>query len=234
MLTDPDVIRVLLGRLAAARAPAFALVDGVDERFATTLLEHDRVLHALIADELHLSRGHALVRTGSRLRIACKLDGVEVRFATVVRAIDDEGAVAAYLLAMPDALDYREHRGLKRLRARDLGATLDNGDAHAAARVVDISIGGLRLAIAAPHPLGADQVWNCRVALPNGNVDASIAVVRVRGARARPSFGEAREDDIGARFGTLSAPAARRLGRFLADAERTRLRAQSTHAQGFR
>ena len=234
MLTDPDVIRVLLGRLAAARSPAFAFVDGVDDRFATTLLEHDRDLHALIADELHPSRGHALVRTGTRFRIACKLDGVEVRFATTVRAIDAEDSVAAYLLAMPDAVDYREHRRLKRLGARNLGATLHNGDARADARVVDLSIGGLRLAVGVPHPLGADEVWNCRVALPNGDVDASIAVVRVRASRVRPRFGETREDDVGARFGALSAPAARRLGRFLADTERMRLRARDTHAQGLR
>jgi len=224
MLTDPDVIRVLLARLIAARAPVFAFVDGDEERYTTTLLDLDTRLRALICDELLPARGHARVRAGSAMKLSCRLDGVEIRFAVRVRAIDD-GGIAAYLLDLPSSLDYREHRRVYRARARNLRARLSAAHASADARVLDISIGGLRLAVEAPHPIGADQLWECRVTLPNGAFDAEIAVVRVKPARTQPPA-KTREDDVGARFGALSAEAARRIGRYMADTQRESLRAR--------
>ena len=227
MLTDPDVIRVLLARLIAARAPLFAFVDGCDERFTTTLLELDHGLRALIADELHPSRGHAQVRKGGIVRLSSRLDGVEMRFVSRVRAIDADGAIAAYLIDIPSALDYREHRRLRRLAARNISAELVGCGQSAQARVLDISIGGMRLAVAVPHPIGADEIWDCSVALPNGAFDATLAVVRVRPARSRTRAGAQSEDDIGTRFGPLTTRAARRIGRFMADSQRETLRARA-------
>ena len=85
MLKDPDVIRVLLARLIAARCPVFVFVEGDDERYATTLLELDADANALIADELNPRRGNANVRRGAKLRVAARLEGVDMRFSTRVR-----------------------------------------------------------------------------------------------------------------------------------------------------
>lgn len=219
MLTDPDVIRVLLGRLAAARSSVFAFVEGHQERCVTSVLGVDARLHALICDELHPPRGHARVGVGSVLRLTTRLDGAELRCRCTVRAIDRDGAIAAYRLDLPDALDHRERR---RQHVRGLRAQLRGAhDASADARVLDLSLGGIRLAIAPPHALRVEQRWDCHLALPRGTFDAAIVIVRTRSARARVG---AREDDIGARFDTIPAPAARRLGRYLVDSERELLR----------
>lgn len=221
MLTDPDAIRVLLGRLVAARSGVFAFVEGHPERCVTTLLGVDARLRALICDELHPPRGHARVGIGSVLRLTTRLDGAELRCRCTVRAIDRDGAVAAYLLDLPAALDHRERRRQRRLHVRGLRAQLRDAQASADAHVLDLSLGGIRLAVAPPHPLRVEQRWDCHLALPRGAFDAAIVIVRTRAPRAR---GGTREDDVGARFDALSVPAARRLGRYLADTERELLR----------
>lgn len=222
MLTDPDEIRVLLCRLAAARSVVFAFVEGHPERCVTTVLGVDARLHALICDELIPPRGHARVRVGSVLRLTTRLDGAELRCRCTVRAIDRDGAIAAYRLDLPAALDHRERRRQRRLPVRGLRAQLrDAQDTGADARVVDLSLGGIRLAVAPPHALRVEQRWDCHLALPRGAFDAAIVIVRTRASRLR---GGAREDDVGARFDALPAPAARRLGRYLADTERAQLR----------
>jgi len=227
VLTDPDVIRVLIARLIATRCPVFAFMEGDDERYTTMLLEIEPTFGALIADELHPRAGHDRLRTGASLRLACRLDGVEVRFRSRVRAIDRDGAIAAYMLDMPAELDHRENRRLHRTRARGVTARLQTPEKDAVlARVVDISISGLSLAVSAPHALAEDECWDCNVSLPNGAVDAEVSIVRIRRATTRAHAAVAREDNIGARFGALSAHAARRIGHFMADTQRAFLRAR--------
>jgi len=230
MLTDVHIIRVLLARLIAARCPLFVFLDGSDERFHSLLLDIDPTLDALIADELHPHRGHQRVRIGMPLRIASRLDGVELRFRSTVRALDTDCAVAAYLLDVPQEIDYREHRDLYRTRVSrtgDLVAHLHSG-AHESVRgrVVDISISGVRLAVPAPHPLRPHEEWSCAVTLPNGAFDAPVSILHVRNAHARMGRAGPREDHVGARFRELSAHAARRLGHFMANAQRDLLRAR--------
>lgn len=225
MLTDPDVVRVLLARLIAARCPMHVFVEGSDTRYATLLLEIDAALGALIVDELHPRAGHDRLRVGAALRFAGRLDGIEIRFRAALRAIDDDAAIAAYMVDLPRALDYREHRDLRRARAPGVVAELrSTADGTVPARVLDLSASGIRLAVAAPHPIAADTRWNCALMLPNGIVDASISILRVRRSGAR--FGTPAEDCVGARFGTLSALASRRIGHFMADSERAWLRAR--------
>src|SRR5690349_19855063 len=146
MLTDPDVIRVLLARLVAARCPVFVFIEGDDERYATVLLEIDAAARALIADELTPKHGHRRMRRGAKLKISSRLDGVEVRFRSAVRAVDADGHIAAYMLDLPDALDYREQRASKRTRTFEVTAELRDADGAALpARVLDLSIEGIRL-----------------------------------------------------------------------------------------
>jgi hypothetical protein len=184
----------------------------------------------LIADELHPRRGHDRMHAGAALRLVSRLDGVEIRFRSRVRAIDNDGEIAAYMLEMPPALDYRENRNLHRTHARGVRARLHNGGTSVLARVVDISISGLSLAVAAPHSLNENEHWDCSVSLPGGAVDAEVSIVRIRRAPARPQASIAREDSVGARFGALSANAARRIGHFMADAQRTFLRSRHSRS----
>ena len=156
MLNDPDVIRVLLARLVAARCPVFVFIEGDEERYATVLLETDVASRTLIADELIPKHGHKHMRRGAKLKISSRLDGVEVRFRSAVRAVDSDPEVAAYMLEMPDALDYREQRASKRTRTLEVTAELRDAEGAAVpARVLDLSIEGrlpLRMEHARNHP----------------------------------------------------------------------------------
>lgn len=227
MLTDPDVIRVLLARLIAARCPVFVFIEGDDERYATVLLEIDASARALIVDELLPKHGHKQMRRGAKLRLSSRLDGVEVRFRSAVRAVDSDSQVAAYMLDLPDALDYREQRSSRRTRTFEVTAELrDDDGAPVSARVLDLSIEGIRLCVPAPHPFGEAARCRCTVWLPGGAIEADIAILRVRRAPERPQRGAAATDVLGARIDTLGAVDARRLGRYLADTQRALMRAR--------
>lgn len=227
MLTDPDVIRVLLARLVAARCPVFVFIDGDGERYATVLLEIDPAARALIADELIPKHGHARMRRGAMLKIASRIDGVEVRFRSSVRAVDADTRVAAYMLEMPEALDYREQRASKRTRTFEVAAELRDADGTAVpARVLDLSIEGIRLSVPAPHPFNEAARCSCTVWLPGGSIEPGIAIMRVRRAPERAQRGTAATDVLGARFDALGAGDARRLGRYLADTQRALMRAR--------
>jgi c-di-GMP-binding flagellar brake protein YcgR len=226
MLNDPDVVRVLLARLIAARCPIFVFIEGDDERFATVLLEIDVAARVLIADELIPKHGHKRMRRGAKLKISSRLDGVEVRFRSAVRAVDADSQLSAYMLDLPDALDYREQRASKRTRTFEVTAELrDEQGAPVPARVLDISIEGMRLSIPAPHPFNEAARCSCTVWLPGGSIEAGIAIMRVRRAPERPQRGAAATDVLGARFDALGATDARRLGRYLADTQRALMRA---------
>ena len=227
MLTDPDVIRVLLARLIAARCPVFVFIEGDDERYATVLLEIDAAARALIVDELLPKHGHKQMRRGAKLRLSSRLDGVEVRFRSAVRAVDSDSQVAAYMLDLPDALDYREQRSSRRTRTFEVTAELrDEAGTPVSARVLDLSIEGVRLCVPAPHPFGEAARCACTVWLPRGAIEAGIAILRVRRAPERPQRGAAATDVLGARFDALGAVDARRLGRYLADTQRALMRAR--------
>jgi c-di-GMP-binding flagellar brake protein YcgR len=226
MLTDPDVIRVLLARLIAARCPVFVFVEGDDERYGTMLLEHDAEANALIADELTPRRGNANVRRGTKLRVAARLEGVEMRFSTRVRAIDAEADVSAYMLEVPGELDHREQRAVHRTRAFAIAAKLHDPEGPPVeGRVLDVSIAGIRIAVKRPHRVREETRWDCTVVLPDGELESRIAIMRVLGAQ-RPRLGAEAEDVLGAKFDSLAEGAARRLGRYIADTQRALLRAR--------
>jgi c-di-GMP-binding flagellar brake protein YcgR len=226
MLKDPDVIRVLLARLIAARCPVFVFVEGDGERYGTMLLELDAEANALIADELTPRHGNAGMRRGAKLRVAARLEGVEMRFSTSVRAIDAESDVAAYMLDVPAELDHREQRAVHRTRASSIAAELrDPEGPPVEGRVLDLSIAGIRIAVKKPHRVREETRWDCTVALPDGAFESRIAIMRVHGPeRPRPGFGA--EDVLGAKFDSLGEGAARRLGRYIADTQRALLRAR--------
>ena len=227
MLNDPDVIRVLLARLVAARCPVFVFIEGDEERYATVLLETDVASRTLIADELIPKHGHKYMRLGAKLKISSRLDGVEVRFRSAVRAVDSDPEVAAYMLEMPDALDYREQRASKRTRTLEVTAELRDAEGTAVpARVLDLSIEGIRLSVPAPHPFSEAARCSCTVWLPGGAIEAGIAIMRVRRAPERAQRGATATDVLGARFDALGAGDARRLGRYLADTQRALMRAR--------
>jgi c-di-GMP-binding flagellar brake protein YcgR len=226
MLKDPDVIRVLLARLIAARCPVFVFVEGDDARYGTMLLEHDAQAGALIADELTPRHGNAGMRRGTRLRVAARLEGVEMRFSTRVLAIDAESDVAAYMLEVPDALDHREQRAVHRTRAFAIAAELRDPEGPPVdGRVLDVSIAGIRIAVRKPHRVREETRWDCTVVLPDGELESRIAIMRVHGAE-RSRFGASAEDLLGAKFDSLGEGAARRLGRYIADTQRALLRAR--------
>ena len=85
MLTDATAIRAVLARLVADRRPIHVSVDEGTERFHSLVVDIDPLLDALIFDELHPRRGHALVGVGSLVNVSSRLDGVDVRFSVRVQ-----------------------------------------------------------------------------------------------------------------------------------------------------
>ena len=241
MIDDIDSVCAALSQLVAVRSPLRVFLEGDESAYASVLLSLDRIAGIVLADELHPASGHRMVATGSSLRATARLNGIELRFRSTVRAIDTDAPIAAYALEIPRTLDYRERRGTFRtravatrgLRARLLEVADDEPSAHVQPRnaarsktvrcyeadVADVSIDGIRLTIARPHALQRTGVWNCALHLPRGTVHATIEIRHVLVSRRR---GE--PDRVGARFVGLPEPAKWHISRYAASLQRQRLR----------
>ncbi len=223
--TDPPVVQALLQRVIDERVPLSIALPGVDRPYDSLLIGIEPTLGALIADELHPISGHSRIKPNMLLRVGTRLGGVEVRFRTRVAAIDRDADIAAYLLDMPEEIDYRENRNTYRVRI-PLATTLqfvvkpEKPDApELRARIVDLSLGGIGLALPHPHPVQVLDQHDGVIELPDGEADVRVKVRYVR----KNAFGP-REDRAGAEFVRISGNDQRRLGRFAAEVQRPALR----------
>jgi c-di-GMP-binding flagellar brake protein YcgR len=225
IVSDPPVVQTLLQRVIDERVPLAVVLPGIDTPFDSLLLGIESSLGALLADELHPISGHGRIKPNTLLRIGARLDGVEVRFRTRVAAIDRDADIAAYLLDMPEEIDYRERRDTYRVKipaSIPLHWSMIGDSSYGMplrARVVDLSLGGIGLALQQPHVVQVLDQTIGAVELPDGPLDVRIKIRYMR----RSAFG-AREDRAGGEFIAINSNDQRRLSRFAAEVQRPALR----------
>ncbi len=224
-ITDPPIMLGFLQRVVDERAPLSIILPGVDMPFDSLLLSVDSSLDALVIDELNPITGHRRIRPNLLLRIGTRLDGVELRFRTRVAAIDRDSDIAAYLLDFPIELDYRERRNTYRVKipaTAPMSWTVPvegTEDQMATLRVVDLSLGGLGLALRHPHSSKVLDVTSGVLDLPDGPLTVTAKIRYLR----KNAFG-ATEDRAGGEFVGIGAQELRRLSQFSAELQRPLLR----------
>jgi len=249
MIDDIDAVCAALSQLVAARSPLHVFLEHDESAYASVLLSLDRAAGVVLADELQPPVGHRKVTRGSSLHGTARLNGVELRFRSTVRAIDTDAPVAAYALDIPRTIDYRERRDAFRtravatrgVRARLLEIVCEEPAALAysgnpgrlktplcyEANVADVSLDGIRLSLALPHTLESTRVWHCALQLPRGTVHTTIEVRHVLLSRRRDE-----PDCVGASFVALPESAGRQISRYAASLQRQRLRKRTPSTVG--
>lgn len=222
MIIARHEIHTLVGRLIKERVPVTVLLPEREGFFSSVLLGLDRESSILIADELFPARGHAAMAPGTELRILARLDGIEMRFRTDVIAIAPTQSSATYQWRVPNALDYLQRRTAFRVPvspALAIPVLIAGSDINATGTLVDISHGGLRVALRGQRDLPPAESFNCRIGLPSDPVVAEVEPCHVEPDRR--GLGVVY---IGLRFVNLNREQQRLISRFTANIQRDQLR----------
>lgn len=224
MITDPLQIRSLINRLIRNKVPITIMLPEREGFFSSMLLDSDRAIGTMLADELFPPRGHQAVEPGMEIRVLGNLDGIEIRFKSRVITINTSQPSSSYSLAMPVAMDYKQRRNAFRVSvspALAIPVLLSGDGIESKGTLADISYNGLRVALrkASSLPMGAEL--QCDIALPDEPISAR--------AEARHSAPDRRGLGVvyvGFRFLELGNEQQRAINRFTADLQRGQLRAR--------
>ncbi len=224
MITDSHAIQAFLARLATDRVALTVFLPDIKEAHSSLVLSVESEQAALVIDELRPESGHKRVAPGVVLRIIGRLDGVEIRFRATVRSIDIADSIAAYLLDLPEEMDYRERRQSYRVRVwpgLKLEAKLTTAEgASLTANVFDISQNGFGMLLPCSQPVALATVWQCTLQLPGGEVTMNITVRHVQ-PRDR---GGGRDIRVGASYLDIDSNQQRRISHFATELQRRMLR----------
>jgi c-di-GMP-binding flagellar brake protein YcgR len=108
LITDQTRIARLLERLARRHTPLSVEIPGHKERYTSCTVDVERS-HVLL-DELMPSTGHPHLLKAGKLRIACKLDGVEIKFNATLDRADEKNNLLTYYMILPTQMEYRQRR----------------------------------------------------------------------------------------------------------------------------
>lgn len=168
-------IRQLLRRLVEQRSLIDAHIGGRDHSFPTAVLEIDEDRHQLLLDgSSQEATNRAAVQAGYLLCFA-QLDKVLVRFRIEGLHREDTGRHATFRAAFPEAVLHLQRRELYRLETPIADApqlhlpAVDGRSEPLALRVVDISGGGLAVAVPAGCPaFSLQRRYEAELVLPGG------------------------------------------------------------------
>ncbi|WCE03697.1 flagellar brake protein [Pseudoxanthomonas sp. JBR18] len=232
LLRNPRQIRRLLRALIDQRATLTVHLMGRDQSFASAILEVDEDEDQVLLDgSVNEASNQAAERAGTLLCFA-QLDRVRVRFR--IEALDriEQNGRTAFRFPLPDSLYYLQRREFYRLETpitESPTCILRIPDSSAAdpieleARVVDISGGGLAVALPVDVPRLTTHVTypECQLALPDHQPFSVPLMVCSQQRQVLPSGVEFLR--IGLQFGQLPRGADELIQRYIfrVDRERT-------------
>jgi c-di-GMP-binding flagellar brake protein YcgR len=219
-------IAQILLRLSEARALVSARIIGCDETFLTALLGVDARQHQFYLDELSPRSGHEALLRDRALRVASRLEGVEVLFSATLASVAVQQGIAVYTLPFPHVLHYNQRRASHRI---GIGAAPPTAIqlVHPVAgmltgEVRDISAGGLAVRVQVPDEMSlaqGDRLADCIVSLRDDRIlrcDLEVChVQRLAGSRWT---------SLGTRFIQMPRQDQHLIAHFIVQLERERLK----------
>ncbi|WDS36811.1 flagellar brake protein [Pseudoxanthomonas sp.] len=178
LVRNPRQVRRLLQDLIEQRSTITAHVAGRDQSFPTALLQADEDSDWILLDGSHNEASNRAAAQASHLLCFAQLNHVRLRFRVEeIERIDRDGQVA-FRVPLPESLYYVQRREFYRLETPITESPIcrlqipgDPGEApcELELRVVDISGGGMAIALAADMPqLALRQTYpDCILMLPD-------------------------------------------------------------------
>lgn len=214
------LLRVLIER----RAPITVRFDGGEDFIVSALLAVNPDFEELVFDAAAQEAANRRLLAAPRLVFSASLDGVRIQFATQRAAPTTFEALAALRVRVPDMvlrLQRRDHFRIAPPLARPLELDApDPAGGRVKLRVLDISCGGLAVAIAPPGVAlqTGELLRGCCVELPEGARIVFDAEVR----SVEPGRAPGGASRCGLRFVNLPGRALTALQRYILRLDRER------------
>ncbi|MET0549714.1 MAG: flagellar regulator YcgR PilZN domain-containing protein [Xanthomonas sp.] len=176
LLTKPRQIRQLLQSLIQQRSQVSAHVGGRDQAFSTALLDLDD--DSMLLDLSVNEASNRAAENAEYLLCFAQLDKVRVRFRVESPQRTDANGQPGFRAPLPESLYYLQRREHFRLETPITDSPLcvlriddDAGQVDLKLRVVDISGGGLAVALVQGQPLPKlqESYPNCVLQLPDAD-----------------------------------------------------------------
>lgn len=223
-LTDKPRIRAYLQRLMDKRSLLTIRLEGQQQLFSSAIIKIDDTHSQIMLDELKPEQGNELLNQNAALNVNAQLEGVIIKFNSVVDEIGSEDGIPFYTLPIPDSVEYHQRRQTVRIKlsaAHPLPVTfrLDDGQQFDG-EIDDISIGGLRARFKTnlPDSLESGHHLHCSFVLPaekREQVNCNFIVCAIKHEKNQYGL-----PFLGGQFVDLRGPAERQLQRAIMTLQR--------------
>lgn len=159
------------------RSPLTLYLDNDENPYASLILELDAQKQILVLDELFPQEGNMKVRSGQNIAIACRSNGISVKFDCRIKKVIDHHGIKGLLVEFPEDLDYMQRRETFRCKVPHayplIAQFILPNQPNFRATIEDISLTGMRLKV--PHNITEHlsprkQVDNCKIVQPNDQI----------------------------------------------------------------
>lgn len=223
-VTSATKIRTIVHQLKADHELLSVTVPGCQEPANTAILGIDEQRSVFFLDELNAGSAHQALLRSRKLRVDCRLHGMELRFVAHLLNTDTDKGLALYEMAMPKSVTRLQRRESFRLRLSpglpvpiaipSLEGESVNGE------VFDLSATGIGALLRTRSIPSRGQILT----------GVSLALPRAKPLKTKLEIRYARQNTahhmlrIGARFVGLDRQQERQIAQFLAEQQRKRRR----------
>jgi c-di-GMP-binding flagellar brake protein YcgR len=222
LITEQTRITRLLAQLARRHTPLTVRIPGHKARFTSCTVDVEQS-HVLL-DELMPSSGHDLLVKARKLKVSCKLDGVEIEFIASLARADQQNKLLTYYMNLPTQMEYRQRRQHYRVHipmSKLLRVIIDEADTAMHEGVLhDLSRSGAGVLFSANNIiLEHGQQHECAIELPEA--DWLYCTVELRYSK---DTSKQKQQLTGAHFIDLHPAQTRLIGRCISELEREFIR----------
>ncbi len=223
-VTSATKIRAILHQLKADHELLSVTVPGCREPANTAILGINEQRDVFFLDELNAASAHQALLRNRKLRVDCRLHGMELRFVAHVVNTDTDGGLALYEMAIPRSITRLQRRESFRLRLSpglSVPISVPSLDGESVSgEAFDLSATGIGALLRTRSVPSRGQVLT-GVSLSLPRAKPLKASLEIRYARQNAAHHMLR---IGARFVGLDRQQERQIAQFLAEQQRKRRR----------
>lgn len=170
-ITSPEKILRLLERFTKGYNPLTIQILGHKELHTSSIISVDK--KQVLLDELLPATGHQLLLTEQSLQATGKLEGVDVRFVTSLKHVDDTTDTLSFYMSLPKVIEYRQRRLNYRAHvpvSMQLPVIIGNKNSFKVKGTLrDLSFGGAGIIFLADRSqITTGTSYECIIELPDG------------------------------------------------------------------
>lgn len=226
-ITNPAKILRLLERFTKGYNPLTIQILDHKTLHTSCIVSVDK--RQVLLDELLPSTGHQLLLSKRTLQATGKLEGVDVRFATTLKHVDNKSDTLSYSMKLPKTIEYRQRRMNYRVHipmSMQLPVIIENkAGLKNKGTLRDLSYGGAGIIfLTESSQIKTNDSYQCIIELPDNQHISCTAEMRY--SKNIPSQ---KTQLIGVQFAGLSPEQSQHIGRCINELEREFIKKRATY-----